>query len=662
MRLDPVLLEILATKLTATAEEMGNALQRSGRTMYVKETQDFGTGLVNHAGRLFAYPRGVGVIGMVDNDYSTVLEVIGELAPGDVVLTNHPFASGGLATHLPDLHLVKPYFAEGRIVGYGWCFVHSADVGGRVPSSISPSSHEIFQEGLMIPPVKIVCKGEPNRDMLAVMGANSRTSEENAGDLKAMLAALAVGERRVARIIEQHGVEAFEAAAVDVPAYSTAKARAAFRTIPDGTYEFWDYLDDDLVSPVPVRIHARMTVRDGLLDIDFSQTDPQVAAAFNLPSCGKRHTWLSLRLLQYVYTRDRAVPLNSGIFEPVTMTLPEGSLLNPVFPAAVGVRHATGNRVMDVLNGVLAAAVPDFMRAPGCGVTIPVVLAGPQNSDGDRQVMVVQLLSGGTGAMLGADGIDGRDPGTSGMSNNPIESIESSAPVTVHTYGVRQDSGGAGRWRGGVGLELTFSPKVSGCQVLARGMERHRFVPWGMAGGLCAKGSRTIKNLGRPDEQELGKIDVVDLEVGETITFLTPGGGGYGDPAERDPEAVLLDLKRGFISAQSARDDYKVVIEGGKIDHAATQALRVAHSSGPAEAGTVFDLGRERLTWESLFSNDFMSRINAALSRLPPAARRSARRKIFAPVLPYLSPTGAIDAAGLAQAGPAVERELAAFE
>jgi N-methylhydantoinase B len=522
MRLDPITLEILATKVAATAEEMGIALQRSGRTIYVKETQDFGTGLVNHAGKLFCFPTTVGVCNMADNDASVVIAAVPDVEPGDVIITNHPYMSGGLATHLPDLHLLQPYFHDGKVVCYGWCFIHSADVGGRVPSSISPSNHEIYQEGLMIPPLKLVKRRQFNPDVVAFIEANCRTAEENIGDLKAMVASLAVGERRVADMIARHGIDVFAAATTDVIAYSAAKARDTFRTIPDGEYVFNDYLDDDLVSPLPVRIHAKMIANDGLLTIDLSETDPQIAAAFNLPTAGKRHTWLSLRLLQYALTRDPSIPINAGILDPIDFIIPAGSLLNPVFPAAVGVRHATGNRMVDVMNGLLAQAAPDFVRAAGCGLIIPVVLAESPDESGKRKVDVVEPMIGGTGGRMGMDGVDGRDSSTSGMSNNPLETVESSAGLTVVRYGTRPDSGGAGQWRGGVGLELTFAPKYPGSQILGRGMERFRFVPWGLCGGRCGTGARTVRNYGRPDEQDLGKIDMVELDDGDTITILTP--------------------------------------------------------------------------------------------------------------------------------------------
>ncbi len=664
MKLDPVTLEILITKVAATAEEMGIALQRSGRTIYVKETQDFGTGLVNAEGRLFCFPTTVGVCNMVDNDASDVIAAVTDVEPGDVIITNDPYLSGGLSTHLPDLHLLQPYFHDGKVVCYGWCFIHSADVGGRVPSSISPSNYEIYQEGLMIPPVKLVKAGKFNPDVVAFIERNSRTGEENMGDLKAMVASLAVGERRVASMIAQHGAEAFNAATTEINAYTGQKARDAFRTIPDGTYSFSDYLDDDLVSPLPVRIHATMTAKDGAIDIDFAGTDPQIASAYNLPSAGKRHAWLTLRLLQYALTRDPSLPVNAGIFDSISMSLPRGSLINPVFPAAVGVRHATGNRMVDVMNGLLAQAVPEFMRAAGCGLIIPVVLAEPADETGKRKVDVVEPMTGGTGGRLGMDGVDARDSSTSGMANNPVETVESSAAITIHRYGIRPDSGGPGKWRGGVGLELTFSPHYSGSQVLGRGMERFRFVPWGLAGGRCGKSARTVRNYGRPEEQELGKIDMIDVANTDTVTVMTPGGGGYGDPLDREPALVLADVLRGFVSLEGAERDYGVVIRNEAVDADATEQLREKRrgAASSEKDRSLFDFGRERTVWESVFDDALMARISNALFARPPTARGLLRLRIFQPVLAFIARDKPFDANALRAARGEVEAVLADIE
>ncbi|MCK6449295.1 MAG: hydantoinase B/oxoprolinase family protein [Alphaproteobacteria bacterium] len=634
MKTDPVLLEILSNKAIATAEEMGYALQRTGRTLYVKETADFGTALVKPDGKFFAYPAAIGVSGFIDLDCGPSIRAVKDLAPGDVIITNHPYASEGLATHTPDLHLIQPYFHGGRIVCYGWSFIHISDVGGAVPSSISPRSREVYQEGFLIPPMKLRRGGELNPDFLTLFLANCRTPETNLGDIRAMLAALEVGRRRVDEMIRQHGLDVFLQAQEDIVAYTARRARDALRRLADGRYEFWDYLDDDLATGIPLRVRVAVTIRGGEAEVDYTGTDPQVMAAYNIPTGGKRHPWLTLKLVHFVCTMDRGIPLNEGLFQPVHVIAPSGSIVNPEFPAATGVRHAAAIRVNDALNGALAKAAPDLVPACNGGVTIPVVLAEATGATGQRNVIVIEPMIGGMGARKGHDGVDGRDSSISNLANNPLETVEADAAIEVIDYAVRPDSGGAGQWRGGNGLVLTFRVLSDGASVLGRGMERFRFQPYGVAGGMPGASARTVLSMGGPDERELGKIDMLDLKAGDVVTVMTPGGGGWGDPLERDPEAVLADVRRGFVSAEAAARDYGVVVRAGRLDAAATAARRQAAPPRPAEA---FSFGPERAAWERVFDDRRAVALNAALEPLPVAQRQHERRRAILAVVPELA-------------------------
>lgn len=637
MKLDPILLEILRNKLTAIGEEMGITLQRTGRTLYVKETADFGTALANTQGKFFAFPVGIGVAGFVDLDCSTTVSSAGTLEPGDVIITNHPYESGGLCTHTPDVQLVRPYFHDGEIVAYGWSFVHSADVGGKVPSSVSPTNTEAYQEGLLIPPMKIVRRGEFNEDFLRIYRCNVRTPDVNIGDMKAMLAALEVGQRRVTEVIEQHGLDTFKTAQVDLIDYAQAKARDAFRQIPDGSYEFWDYLDDDAFTQVPVRIRVRMTVDDGRIHLDYSGSEPQTLGPFNIVTLGRSHPWVTLRLLAYAVTRDPSLPVNSGVFRNVTVNLPQGTVLNPEFPAASGIRTASGVRCYDVLNGALAKAMPDFMPAAPGGNIVPIVLVEPPDPGGRQRVTVVQFVVGALGGRLGKDGTDARDPSFSNMANNPIETVEAEANVSILEYGIRADSGGPGKWRGGAGQMIVFRVERDGCQLLARGLERLRFPPWGMAGGKASKITQVILNPGRNNERNLGKLDMVTVNEGDVVAALMSGAGGYGDPYERDPQAVLRDVRRDIVSIEGARDDYGVAIDangaGAEIDEAETARLRAL----PREEGAGdFHFGPERAAWESVFDHERMLAFNASLENLPVDERQRRRHALFRNLEPRL--------------------------
>ncbi len=638
MKTDPVLLEILSNKVTAATEEMGITLQRTGRTLYVKETADFGTALANLKGKFFAFPVGIGVAGFVDLDCAQTIATAGPLAPGDVIITNHPYASGGLATHTPDIQLVRPYFHGERIVAYGWSFIHSADIGGKVPSSVSPTNTELYQEGLLIPPMKIVKRGEMNADFLTLYGANCRTPDLNVGDIKAMLAALEVGQRRVSELVEQYGLDAFLVIQEDLIEYAELKAREALRQIPDGTYEFWDYLDDDMFSPVPVRIRVAMTVTDGRVHLDFSGSDPETLGPFNIVTLGRSHPWLTLRLLAYVYTRDPTCPVNSGVFRNVTVNVPQGTLLNPEFPSPAGVRAAPGVRCNDVLNGALAQALPDFMPGTPGGNIVPIVLVEPDDGGGKRRVTVIQFMVGATGGRRGSDGVDGRDPSFTNMANNPIETIEAEASAIVWEYGIRPDSGGAGEWRGGCGQTISFEVLRDGCALLGRGLERLRFQPWGLAGGCPGSPARIVLNLGKPNERKLGKIDVVPVNKGDVVTAMMPGAGGYGDPFRRDPALVLRDVKRGLVNRAAAERDYGIVIRDGHVDEPATAERRSDRVGSNAER--MFGFGAERDAWEAVFDDARMNRMADRLLRMPKAARQLARQRVFAAVEPLLASNG----------------------
>ena len=641
MKLDPVLVEIFFHKVTAITEEMAITLQRTARTTYVKEAGDFGTALATPKGRFFAYPKVMGVSGFLDSNVGPALERIPVLEPGDVVLTNHPFESEGLATHMPDLHLIRPIFYEGYIVAHAWDFIHSADIGGGVPSSISPRFFDLYQEGFQIPPVKLVKAGVMNEDVLTLYSSNCRTPEVNLGDIKAMLAALLVGEKRVLGLIAQHGLKTFLDAQDDLAEVASTKALAVQKKIPDGVYEFWDFLDDDYNSKVPVRVRCKIIAKDGKIHLDFTGTDPQVLAAYNIPTGGHRHPWLTLKLMHFIFSHDKTVPLNHGLFNNITVTAPRGTIVNPEPGAAVGVRSATAIRLNEALVGAMSKARLGLMPAPSGGIMIPSVLVEQEPSSGARNVMVLQSLVGGTGARQGADGVDGRDSSLANQRNTPIEKTEEEAEAHIVEYSLRQDSGGAGRWRGGNGVVFSVRIARYGSAVLGRGMERFVFRPWGMAGGKPAEKARVVVNLGTSKERELGKLDIFYPNPGDIVTIMTPGGGGYGNPLDRPATDVHRDVIVGHISLEAARRDYGVVIDGDGLDDAASEALR-AKLRRKRGAPPDFDFGPERNAWEAVFDDTTLTQMNALLMQLGTNIRSQIRRELFERVIPDLPRVGII--------------------
>ena len=635
MKLDPVTIEIFFHKFTAITEEMAITLQRSARTTYVKEAGDFGTALATPEGRFFAYPNFLGVSGFLDSNVGPMISRIERLEPGDVIITNHPYESEGLATHMPDLHLVRPIFHNERIVAYAWDFIHSADIGGGVPSSISPKFTDLFQEGLQIVPMKIVKAGVLNEDFLNFYRANCRTPDVNLGDINAMLAALRVAEKRILGLIEQHGVSTLFQAQNDLVEYAGLKALNVQKTIPNGTYEFWDYLDDDYNSNIPVRVRCKMTVNDGLVHLDFTGSDPQVDAAYNIPTSGKRHPWLTLKLMHFIFSNDRSIPLNHGVFNNITVEAPFGTIVNPEPPAAVGIRSATAIRLNEALVGAMTQAQIGLMPAPSGGIMIPSVLVEQDSKTGARQVMVLQSLVGGTGARQGADGVDGRDSSLANQRNTPIEKTEEEAAAKITEYALRKDSGGPGEWRGGTGVVFSVRIAKDGSSVLGRGMERFVFRPWGIAGGKPGERARVVVNLGLSNEKELGKLDIFNAEPGDIVTIMTPGGGGFGDPLKRPEEKVLEDVLFGYVSEKSALDDYGVVIRDGNIQK--SQTIEMREKKRCLKSGKqIYNFGPEREAWEQVFDDKNMCVLNSLLMQLGTPVRSKRRADIFYAVVPSL--------------------------
>ena len=644
MRLDPVTLEIFGNKVLAACEEMNTTLQRTSRTLFVKEAADFACALVDLEGRIIAHPRDSGCSLFVDLDAMPTIRLFDDLGPGDIILTNDPYLSGSLSTHLPDLNLGEPYYYEDRLVCYAWTFVHSTDVGGAQPGSMSPSFHEIFQEGIRIPPVKLMERGVLNDDVVNLLKANCRIPDVNWGDTTAMLAALRIGKQRVYAMIERHGLDTFLQGQKDLQDYSEAKTRAVLGKIPNGTYEFWDYLDDDYVTPIPTRIRVRMTVEDGTVHMDVTGTDPQVPASFNICAMDRMHEWLTIRFITYISTHDPSVILNHGLFRPITMTNPRGTILNCEYPAAVGHRHAPARRLNDVLTGAILKAAPETMASAASGTGCALWLAEyPEDGGGERRVSVIEYLRGGMGAYIGHDGqgydgVDGRDSSIANLSNNPLEVVERECGVIVRNWDVLPDSGGPGRWRGGTAATCTIEIVRDGGAIYGVGMERMRFPAWGFRGGKPGQMMRVVVNQGRDDEYEVGKIEEIRVDAGDTITVMLPGAGGYGDPYLRDPEAVLRDVRYGFVTEEGARRDYGVAIADGGVDEDATAELRSRRIKDNVHAD--FDFGPEREAWESVFDDATMNALNARLFALPVSERSRVRARIFTDAIPDLPRCG----------------------
>ena len=623
---DRVLLEILHNRFQAVAEEMGSVVLRTGFTVFVKETADFSASLATRGGEVFAAPLTIGTTNNPGKPHRVVIEAFSDWAPGDVVLANDPYSTGGLVTHLADLYLVAPIFADGRLLCFASCFIHSSDVGGKVPGSISPTCYDIFQEGFRLRPVKLYDRGVLNEPILRLLLDNCRIPTQNWGDLKALLACVATAQRRMQQLVDRYGFERVEAGIAGVLDWAERRARQYIEEIPDGTYEFWDYLEGDAWGGAPMRLRCRMDVRGSDLYLDFTGTDHQVRGAFNVPTCDdKTHAGFVATLCRYFATRDHGIPYNTGLVRPIHAHAPRGSMLNPLPPAAVGVRAATQIRVMDVVLGLLGQALPEAIPSAGAGQACIVLLAMHDPRTGGRRVGVIQPIVGGSGARPMRDGIDGMDFCVGFLRNIPAETLETDMPVLIERYGLRPDSGGAGRYRGGMGIELALRVLSPDSVLTARGMERIQFRPWGRLGG--APGALGYATVTGEDgaSRNTGKIDELLLQPGEVVSFFSQGGGGHGDPCERDPDAVARDVRQGLVTPDAAARDYGVVLRDGTVDAAGTAARRRA----PRAPASTFSFGPERDRWEAVWTDAAQLALHAALEAQPPGFRSYMRASLI---------------------------------
>ncbi|MEQ9333923.1 hydantoinase B/oxoprolinase family protein [Thalassobaculum sp.] len=628
MAIDPVTLEILKNHCRAAAESMAFTLYRTAHSTFVKETEDFTTGLTTPEGLTFATPTELGATWFVGLNYGNVIKAIDHYDEGDIGMTNDPY-SGYVCTHSPDMHIWKPVFHDGEIVCFVVGHIHNTDVGGAVPASLSRTLSEVHQEGIRIPPTKIVRRGEINQEILNVLLANVRMPEQNWGDLKAQIASVNTGERRVHEMIAKFGVETFREGIAGLLDYAEAQARDIMRELPDGRYFFADYLDEDVAGGYPCRIALTLDIHGDGCTFDFTGSDPQIEGSVNMPTGGaERHALMMVGLVYVLYSLNPRLFLNSGVCRVCTCIMPDGTIVNPRFPAAVGLRTLSVQRLQGVIIGAFSQAAQDRLPAgPASGGPIMNVNT-IDNRTGRRVVASIDPITGGAGGNPREDGTEGSGANSSFLKNTPVEINEAEVPIKILRYGLARDSGGPGKHRGGMATELRFEAQAPNTRITARNRDRSRFTSWGMLGGRAGSQSRFLLNPGTDREENLGNTDILKIGPGDVVHIGSGGAGGWGDPLERDPEAVLTDVKRHMVSAGSAERDYGVVIAGGTVEAAATAVLRARLAAGRAEGG-FFDFGPERTAYEAEWTEGNYTALTELLAGLPVHWRFFVKHRIF---------------------------------
>jgi N-methylhydantoinase B len=577
MTTDRATLRILANHALAAAESMAWTLMRTAHSTFVKETEDFTCQLLTPEGLTFASPKGIGASWFSGLDYGPAIRMVTEgYEEGDMGITSDPY-SGYVATHAPDTHLWKPVFHEGELVCFVGCHVHNTDVGGAVPASLSRSLTEVYQEGLRVPPMKLMRRGVLNEDLLAIIAANVRMPGQNRGDLNAEIAAVNTGERKVHEMIARFGIDAVKASMPALLDYAEHQARQVIASIPDGEYFYADYADEDSPGGKPCRLALTVRVHGDSLTTDWTGSDPQLASSLNMPTGGhERHALAMVGLTLVLTTLDPNLLLNYGTYRAARAILPPGSVMNATPPAACGMRSLICMLSQVVTIGALAQALPDRLPSiPACGPSLVNVKTSDRAGRG--YMASIGPVGGGGGGSAFGDADDGGGSFSAFIRNTPVEITESELPIRFLRYGLVPDTGGAGRFRGGLAAEMVFQVFAPNSIVTARNRDHSVFTSPGILGGLPGGTSRFTRTPVRGVPVELANTDVVACEPGDVIRITGAGGGGYGHPHDRPAEQVLADVRGGIVSRERARADYGVAItEAVAIGAAETARLRGA--------------------------------------------------------------------------------------
>ena len=580
---DPVMASVIQGALENIAVEMGYKLMRMSYSSIIRESEDFGAGLVDAQGRGLAEsaqstPLQSGPIPGYVTGMMRILQERGEsLHPGDVIMHNDAYAG---ASHVPDVAFIVPVFVDDRLVGYSVTTAHHLDIGALSPGSCGiVDAMDAYAEGLQFRAIKVIDRGEPVTPVWHMLRDNIRASDLVVGDMQAQVAASRIGAERLRALIKGHGVERFEAVCATVMAHADRLMRAAIEKLPDGVYRASTRIDGFLDSPDPgkrdLEICAAVIVRGDEMTVDLTGTADQVPdRPINMPFVGTVDVavWLTVRSVLLDTAVHGHIPVNDGLTRAIKIVAPKGCLANPIFPAPTIARFCPGNQLADTVMKALGQVVPDQISA-GIGNLRVLAFSG---LDGEKHWVHMEICEGSYGGRKGLDGMDAVDTLYANTRNNPIEDMESHLPLRIGRYELREDVCGAGRWRGGLGSIREFTYLADGGASIEG--EGHRFAPWGFDGGLEGQPAAIQRVSASGEVDELAsKVPHTVVTAGDRFICIGPAGGGYGNPLERDPEQVLEDVLDGLISRNSAARDYAVIVsEGGVLDTNATAAERLA--------------------------------------------------------------------------------------
>jgi N-methylhydantoinase B len=549
--LDPITVDITRYKLDGIANEMQSTLLRSSFSPIVKEGLDASASLFALDGATLAQSCSIPIhLATLIPAVAKIIETfpIAQMRGGDTYILNDPYCGG---THLPDIAVVQPIMHRGRPIALAAAMTHHQDVGGMSAGSVPTNATEIYQEGLRIPPLRLREAGAYNETLVSLIRQNVRIPDTVMGDLNAQIAACTIGARRFEELAERFGDNQLAAICAELLVRSEQLTRQALRQIPPGTYRYVDYLDNDGIElDTPIRIEVAATIGDGAIEFDFAGTSPQVKGPLNcVPSGSLAAACWAVRALT-----DPDIPTNGGCFRPIRLKLPPGTIVNPEAPAPVNARTSTIKRIAGCMVGALAPVLPG--RVPAASAGELHVLAFGGKARGGVSYVVGELIAGGSGAAPEADGVDVIETDATNCMNLPAEALEMEAPIRLHRVALRADSGGAGEWRGGLGVvreyEVLDGPEAGDVAFSHRG-ERHFSSASGLAGGGDGAMARSVIHRADGREEIIPSKIATVLHPGDRVTVETAGGGGYGDPKRRPRERAAADIADGKVSGAPRR-------------------------------------------------------------------------------------------------------------
>jgi len=563
--LDPITFEVIRNALVAATDEMVLTLRRSAYSTNIKTRADFSCAFFDAELRAVAqgFTQPVHLGSMVEQVPHAVRSYgVSNLGPGDVVITNEPFPSG---VHLNDVSLISPVFTDGELLGFVANLAHHVDVGGGAPASIG-AFREVFQEGVIIPPVKVVAAGTIVDDVFDLILAQIRSKHETAGDFRAQIAANATGARRLGALVARHGRPTIVAAMHELLEYTERRTRAELASLPHGVYEAEGSVDTDGYTDEPVRLRARVEITSTGVSFDLAGSDPQRRAPVN-STYAQTFSACAYALKCLI---DPDLPVNDGFYRLVHLDAPEGTVTNCTWPSPVVGGWETQTRLVDVIFRALLPALPTALPA-GTKAMMCHAGFGGVDSATNEYVCFLETFGGGYGGRHASDGPDAVQTHGQNTENAPVEETELNYPVRIDRLALVEDSEGPGRFRGGLGLRKDFLfDRPTTFTVLS---DRTVAGPAGAFGGHAGRVAEYVLIRGR-EETRLPAKTTVTVEAGDVVSYRTCGGGGYGPPEERDPARVLRDVLESKVSAERARDVYRVAVAGREVDEGATKELR----------------------------------------------------------------------------------------